>query len=153
MICPYCDATLPKNTFYCSHCRQNIPPAAVELAMRGDDAGAKALVASAVAGGAAQAHATAFCRTCGASILAAAEICPKCGVRQKAASTKSRITAGILALFLGGLGVHKFYLGKIGMGFLYLIFFWTFIPAIVALVEAIVLFSKSDEDFARQYPG
>lgn len=33
---------------------------------------------------------------------------------------KSKITAGILAILLGGLGIHKFYLGKTGMGILYL---------------------------------
>ena len=29
---------------------------------------------------------------------------------------KSRIAAALLAFFLGGFGVHKFYLGKIGQG-------------------------------------
>ena len=31
---------------------------------------------------------------------------------------KSKVTAGVLAIVLGGLGIHKFYLGKIGMGIL-----------------------------------
>lgn len=29
---------------------------------------------------------------------------------------KSRILAAVLAIFLGGLGIHKFYMGKIGWG-------------------------------------
>ncbi|EFL92339.1 TM2 domain-containing hypothetical protein [Candidatus Regiella insecticola LSR1] len=39
--------------------------------------------------------------------------------------------------FFGGIGAHKFYLGKIGQGFLYLLFFWTLIPAIIAFIEFI----------------
>ena len=47
------------------------------------------------------------------------------------------VGAGVaLALFLGGLGAHKFYLGQIGLGVLYIVFCWTFIPSIVALIEA-----------------
>lgn len=95
---------------------------------------------------------TAFCRACGASIDSRAELCPKCGVRQKAgAAGQSRITAALLAFFLGGLGAHKFYLGKPGLGLVYLIFCWTFIPAVVALIEAIGYLSMSDEDFAEKH--
>ncbi|NHB57548.1 TM2 domain-containing protein [Acinetobacter sp. 194] len=64
---------------------------------------------------------------------------------------KNRIVAAILAFFLGGFGVHKFYLGRIGWGVLYLLFFWTFIPSIVAFVEFIIYLCTSDEDFARKY--
>ncbi|WMQ74037.1 MAG: hypothetical protein GPOALKHO_001055 [Sodalis sp.] len=53
--------------------------------------------------------------------------------------------------FLGGLGVHKFYLGKIGQGVLYLLFCWTFIPAFIAFIEFIVYLCTSDEKFARKY--
>ena len=35
---------------------------------------------------------------------------------------KDKVTAGILAIILGGIGVHKFYLDQIGMGILYLVF-------------------------------
>ena len=53
----------------------------------------------------------------------------------------------LCALLLGGFGVHKFYAGRIGLGILYLVFFWTFIPAIVALIEGIVAATKpSDAD-------
>ncbi|RYY79030.1 MAG: TM2 domain-containing protein [Moraxellaceae bacterium] len=64
---------------------------------------------------------------------------------------KSRIVAAVLAFFLGGFGIHKFYLGQIGWGIIYLIFFWTFIPAIAAFVEFIIYLCTSDEDFARKY--
>ena len=60
--------------------------------------------------------------------------------------------AALLALFLGGLGIHKFYLGKGGMGVLYLVFFWTIIPAIVGFIEGILLLLMSDEQFAAKYP-
>jgi hypothetical protein len=48
---------------------------------------------------------------------------------------KDATTGIVLALFLGGLGAHHFYLGKVGLGVLYVFFCWTFIPAIVALIE------------------
>lgn len=64
---------------------------------------------------------------------------------------KSKITAALLAFFLGGLGIHKFYLGQTGMGIVYLLFFWTGIPALVAFVEAILLLVMSDDEFNRKY--
>lgn len=64
---------------------------------------------------------------------------------------KSKSTAGILALILGGFGVHKFYLGKTGMGILYAVFCWTFIPALVAFIEGIILLTMSDEAFNQKY--
>lgn len=54
----------------------------------------------------------------------------------------NQVAYGLFALFLGGLGVHKFYAGKIGLGVVYLLFCWTFIPAIIALVEGIIAFTK-----------
>ena len=65
--------------------------------------------------------------------------------------TKSRTTAGILALILGGLGVHKFYLGKWGLGLLYLLFCWTYIPSVIAFVEGIMYLVSSDENFAKKH--
>lgn len=95
-----------------------------------------------------------FCRACGAPIDPRAEICVHCGVRQRpivVRSPKSRITAGLLALFLGGFGIHRFYLGQPVLGILYLLFFWTFIPAMVAFVEALVFFFSSDAAFDAKY--
>ena len=64
---------------------------------------------------------------------------------------KNRVVAAVLAFFLGGFGIHKFYLGQIGWGIVYLIFCWTFIPAFVAFIEFIIYLCTSDEDFARKY--
>lgn len=64
---------------------------------------------------------------------------------------KNKTTAGLLSFFLGGLGVHRFYLGQTGLGILYLVFCWTFIPAIVALVDAIIFFTQSEEAFNLKY--
>ena len=65
--------------------------------------------------------------------------------------SKSRVAAIILALFLGGIGAHKFYLGRVGQGILYLLFCWTFIPGIIAFIEAIVYAVSSEESFHYKY--
>lgn len=64
---------------------------------------------------------------------------------------KSKITAGILAILLGSLGIHKFYLGKIGMGILYLVFCWTGITGIIGLIEGIIYLTCKDEEFQAKY--
>lgn len=66
-------------------------------------------------------------------------------------SKKSRMTVVVLAIFLGGLGAHQFYLGKTGLGILYLIFCWTWIPAIIGLIEGIMYLCMSDYEFNRKY--
>jgi TM2 domain-containing membrane protein YozV len=58
------------------------------------------------------------------------------------ASPKSRLAAALLAFFLGGLGIHRFYVGKIGTGILIIVtiggFFgiWVLIDFIMILVGA-----------------
>ncbi len=92
-----------------------------------------------------------YCKGCGQEIHEKAEICTKCGVRQVSArSDKDKTTAGILALLLGSIGVHKFYMGNSGMGILYLLFCWTFIPAIIAFVEGIIYLTESEEKFSSR---
>jgi hypothetical protein len=94
-----------------------------------------------------------YCFECGSVIRARAEICPNCGVRQPAAGfgSKNKLVAALLAIFLGGFGIHKFYLGKIGQGVLYLLFCWTFIPALIGFIEGIIYLATSDQDFERKY--
>ena len=57
----------------------------------------------------------------------------------------NKVTYVILALFLGGLGAHKFYSGKTVLGILYLVFCWPFVPGIIAFVEAIVVACKKSD--------
>ena len=64
---------------------------------------------------------------------------------------KSKVAAALLAIFLGDLGIHKFYLGKTGMGVVYLLFCWTGIPAIIGFIEGIVYLCSNDENFQRKY--
>ena len=76
----------------------------------------------------------AYCQSCGKVIKKEAFVCPYCGVRNKKnneGNEKNKIVAALLALFLGGFGVHKFYLKRIGTGVIYILFFWTFIPSLI----------------------
>ena len=96
-----------------------------------------------------------FCRACGGALHPLAPVCPHCGAPQAPApatpSHKSKVVAALLAFFLGGFGVHKFYLGQTALGVIYLLFCWTFIPALVAVIEGIVYLTMSDERFAGKY--
>lgn len=96
-----------------------------------------------------------FCRGCGQQIHESAGHCPQCGAPQRPVKTaarapKSKVTAGILALILGGFGVHKFYTGAWGWGLIYLLFCWTYLPGIAALVEGIRYLTLSDSDFSNK---
>lgn len=64
----------------------------------------------------------------------------------KMSEHKVNKTAYILcALFLGGLGVHKFIAGRPLDGILYFVFSWTFIPSLVGIVEAIIVCNKKSD--------
>lgn len=56
-----------------------------------------------------------------------------------------------MALFLGGFGIHRFYLGQIGLGIFYCIFFWSPIPWILGLIDAIAFFSMDRDRFDIKY--
>ena len=113
---------------------------------------------------------TKFCKNCGGKIASAAVICPLCGcqVEQLAGAAaqpqqiiinnsnanvntnvngaggraRSKWTAVLLCLFLGGIGAHKFYEGKTGMGILYILTAGLF--CIGWVFDLIVLLSKPD---------
>lgn len=57
----------------------------------------------------------------------------------------------LLAFFLGGVGIHRFYIGNKWIGALYLLFFWTGIPALVAFIEFIVYLFVDTERFEEEY--
>ena len=64
---------------------------------------------------------------------------------------KDKLVAALLALFLGGIGIHKFYLGKMGMGLLYFFFSWTLIPSLVAFIEGILFLVQDQVSFDAEY--
>lgn len=108
-----------------------------------------------------------YCFHCGRIIASAAEICPGCGVRQAPAfhgansitRGPSRVAACLLAIFLGLLGAHKFYLHQTTQGVVYLVInvllFWTILVpvvfSIICLIEGLVYLSYTDEEFSRKY--
>ena len=94
-----------------------------------------------------------YCTNCGAVIHREAEMCPECGTTQTVGvpGEKDKLAAALIAIFLGGLGIHKFYLGDNRMGVIYLCFFWTGIPAVLGLIEGIIYLTKTDEEFQRRY--
>ncbi len=62
---------------------------------------------------------------------------------------KDKNIAGILALFFGWLGVHRFYLGQIGLGIVYAVFFW--VSWIFAIIDAIAFLSMDTDEFNIKY--
>lgn len=106
------------------------------------------------------------CQGCGTPLRgewAARGWCTECQARPYApvvaqvpdavAFRKSRGAATLFALLFGGIGVHKFYLGKPGRGLAYLIFCWTLIPALFALFEGISYAVMGEAEFHRRYSG
>jgi len=64
---------------------------------------------------------------------------------------KNKIVAGLLGIFIGSFGIHKFYLGRISWGVIYILLSWTFIPGIVGLIEGIIYLIMSEEAFDAKY--
>lgn len=85
-------------------------------------------------------------------------------VTKPAIRSKDKIAAGLLAIFLGGLGIHKFYLGFTGPGLVYLLtntigfaitWIMLFIPnmvlGVIAIVEGIIYLTRTDQEFEQEY--
>lgn len=64
---------------------------------------------------------------------------------------KSKGIAALLAIFLGGIGIHKFYLDQAGWGIVYLLFCFTFIPALIGFIEGLNYATMSQEVFDSRY--
>lgn len=66
------------------------------------------------------------------------------------ASVRKHPSTGVLlALILGGLGGHRFYLGQVWIGVLYVLFAVTLIPAFVALIEVFLMSGRVHRYNAR----
>ena len=122
-----------------------------------------------------------YCFECGDLIDRDAPACPRCGASQPdigvqaapvadaeddltpyevamgprparpRAANRSKVVAALFALFTGIFGLHKFYLGRPAAGALYLVFCWTFIPAVIGFFEGLELLAMSEDRFAALY--
>lgn len=105
-----------------------------------------------------------FCFNCGVSTQANQVMCTKCGCALPNITTsneKNKLAAVLLAVFFGGLGFHKFYLGYTGQGMTMLMTsiiggiitagFVTLVIVVIGLIEGILYLAKSDDEFNRIY--
>ncbi len=66
--------------------------------------------------------------------------------------SEKKVTAGILAILLGGLGVHKFYLGYSTAGILQILISCCFgAGGVIGIIEGIIYLTKTDEEFDAIY--
>lgn len=106
--------------------------------------------------GAAKGNGNSYCPNCGKETNPNAAVCLNCGCALTntnivaGENAKSKLVAGLLAIFLGGLGIHNFYLGYTQKGVIQLLitllgsclfFIGPIVTAIWALVEAIFIFT------------
>ena len=113
-----------------------------------------------------------YCHRCGKPTSTIQIICTKCGALLDRIRSKSRVIAGFLGLFMGGFGIHKFYLGYNGTG-VFMLIAWLFpllleyiggatfnyasfgiVSGILTLIgglEGIIYFTKSDQEFSQTY--
>lgn len=94
-----------------------------------------------------------FCRYCGKEVNIGASICVNCGCEIKTNKTgqgnlngKDKVTVTLLCFFLGGLGIHNFYMGEKKKGVMKIVFsFLCGISGIFALIDFIKILLDSYE--------
>lgn len=107
------------------------------------------------------------CPECSAVIPRIAEFCPRCDAPQLIAALaqstpnlarnvtprprRDRLAAALLGIFVGGFGVHHFYLRNYIRGFFYLIFAWTFVPTIIGFIEGVLYLFMDNDAFDWRY--
>lgn len=67
------------------------------------------------------------------------------------AGAEKKVVAGILAILLGGFGVHKFYLGYTKEGVIQLLLSLVCIGGILGIIEGVIYLTKSDQEFVDTY--
>lgn len=116
MYCRHCGKELNENADYCTSC------------------------------GVSTNKGSSYCSFCGAETNKEADVCVKCGAKLKKLNPepKSKLAAGLLGIFLGSLGIHRFYLGYTTIGVVQLLltvivsFFTCGFSAIVASIWGFV---------------
>lgn len=71
----------------------------------------------------------------------------------KTQGADKKVLAGVLGIFFGGFGVHKFVLGYTTEGLIQIAITIVTcgVGSLVGLIEGIIYLTKSDEDFVRTY--
>jgi TM2 domain-containing membrane protein YozV len=71
----------------------------------------------------------------------------------KPAGAEKKVVAGIFGILLGGLGIHKFYLGYTKEGIIQLVITVVTcgLGSLIGFIEGIIYLTKSDEDFVATY--
>ena len=91
-----------------------------------------------------------YCPNCGNPTVPGAAVCTSCGCALNivTADSKSKMTAGLLGIFLGGLGIHNFYLGYTGKAIAQIVLSLCFgTGAVWGLIEGIlILCGKINKD-------
>jgi TM2 domain-containing membrane protein YozV len=64
---------------------------------------------------------------------------------------KDKTLTGLLALFLGAFGVHRFYLGQVKLGILYIFLLFFGISLIIGLIDAILFLTMDQATFDDKY--
>ena len=95
-----------------------------------------------------------FCSKCGTQLNEGSTFCSRCGARvgpvveqaQVAAdmSPKSRLTVTLLAALVGGVGAHRFYMGKIGTAVVMLLLGVSPIICFVGTVVAVAIYGEQE---------
>lgn len=97
-----------------------------------------------------------FCPNCGNQTAPGAAVCTSCGVALTQViqgEQKSKMVAGLLGIFLGGLGIHNFYLGNTGKGIAQIaLSLCCGIGAIWGLIEGIMILCGSINTDAKGVP-
>lgn len=70
---------------------------------------------------------------------------------QKEKPGKSRLLAAILAILFGTFGVQCFYLNRMGLGIVCILFAWTGIPSIIGFIEGLIILLENPKNFEIKY--
>lgn len=128
MTCKNCGAQLPPEGDFCTNCgcKKTENENAIFCTNCGAPIAAGAGFCTNCGTPVGSAPAAPRCANCGVELAEGVSFCPNCGNPVKVANTyqpattaipgdaKSKLAAGLLGIFLGGLGVHNFYLGYTG---------------------------------------
>ncbi len=136
--CPFCETEITPTAKKCRHCGEWVSRDCLTCGTPIRDKWA----------------ARGFCADCGGMEATGYALQPISGAPLATAydwPAKSRSVSVGLALVLGGIGAHKFYLDKPGKGILYMMFCWTGVPSIIGIFEAVKYIRMDDEEFCRRF--